>query len=320
MARCNDNGKNYNCNDDELVETCGRTTNMKDNCVEDPGEEIEINCGSIDDAVCVGILVDKIYDCTSGQECPQFADKEEEFTIMGEDSCRRSSFEEGASICIDEIGLCYDYLGLKDENDDEDGGQILVKYDSVNREFDSVIGTEFALEGEDTLYNEFEGTISRTPCTFRTNNPEDVEAVKSKVFKGNIRVHAANLRVMISGRIGCRRFTAIKEYDPIVEITRPEDEYEGLNLSPVNLYSRVSTPNDGRVVKSNIKFTPCLAVECATTDDVYAECRDGKINATVTYSLVSRSRVRHTTNEEIAVFTNPDGVQCNDSDEESSCL
>ena len=76
------------------------------------GEEIEVNCGSISDAVCVGILVDKVYDCATGQPCPQYTNKDEEFTIMGNSSCKRQ-YEEGDPICIDSIGLCYDYLDYK---------------------------------------------------------------------------------------------------------------------------------------------------------------------------------------------------------------
>ena len=37
----------YNCNDEETIERCGTTKNMKDNCETEPGEEIEVNCGSI---------------------------------------------------------------------------------------------------------------------------------------------------------------------------------------------------------------------------------------------------------------------------------
>ena len=84
----------YNCNDEETIERCGTTKNMKDNCETEPGEEIEVNCGSISDAVCVGILVDKVYDCATGQPCPQYTNKDEEFTIMGNSSCKKDRYED----------------------------------------------------------------------------------------------------------------------------------------------------------------------------------------------------------------------------------
>ena len=126
---------------------------------------------------------------------------------------------------------------------------------------------------------------------------------------------------MINGRIGCRNFSAIKEYPAVAEITRQEDERcdEGLNFSPVSLYAKVSTPTDGRMVKSNVKFSPCLAVECANTTDTFSEDGQGTIRANISYSFLVNSKVRHTTEEEIAVFTNPNGLQCNDDDSESSC-
>lgn len=309
----------YNCNDEETIERCGTTKNMKDNCETEPGEEIEVNCGSISDAVCVGILVDKVYDCATGQPCPQYTNKDEEFTIMGNSSCKKDRYEEGAPICIDSIGLCYDYIGLQDEVPSVEGGQIAVKYDALPKLFTSVEGTEFNHPNGETLYTEFEGSVSKTPCSFRSNNSDDDEAVKRTVFKGNIPFHAANLKVMISGRIGCKKFTATKEYDDIVEITK-SDEEGGLNFSPASLYTRVSSPNDGRIVKSNIKFDSCLAVECVTTDQLYSEENEGIIRANVNYSFVTSGRVRHTTNEEIAVFTNPNGVEYRESDNDSSCL
>ena len=296
----------YNCNDEEVMERCGTERNMKDNCETEPGEEIEI-------------LVDKVFDCATGQQCPQYSNKDEEFTLTGDSSWRRGGYEEGASICIDSIGLCYDYIGLQDEMPRVEGGQITVKYDAIPKEFTSVEGTEFNHPNGETLYTEFEGSVSKTPCSFRSNNSDDDEAVKRTVFKGNIPFHAANLKVMISGRIGCKKFTATKEYDDIVEITK-SDEEGGLNFSPASLYTRVSAPSDGRIVKSNIRFDACLAVECATTDDVYSEDNDGIIRANVNYSFVTSGRVRHTTNEEIAVFTNPNGVECREPDNDSSCL
>lgn len=314
---------NYRCSDEEDVVRCGTTTNMKDNCIEEPGEEIEVDCGSIANARCVGILAEKVFDCAAGQQSPQFADKDEEFTLTGEGAGRRGYYEEGASVCIDQIGLCYDYIGVKDEvGTDDDGGQIVVKYDSVPKTLDSVEGTEFAQECQETLYTEFEGAVAQKPCVFRTSDQNaNAEAIRRRVSKGNIRFHAANLKVMISGRIGCRNFTAIKEYPEVAEITREEDPVadEGLNFSPISLYSRVSTPTDGRMVRSNIKFSPCLAVECANTTEAYSECGEGTIHANISYSFVVNSRVRHTTEEEIAVFTNPNGLECNEDDEESSC-
>ena len=146
----------YNCNDEEVMERCGTERNMKDNCETEPGEEIEIECGSIDDAVCVGILVDKVFDCATGQQCPQYSNKDEEFTLTGDSSWRRGGYEEGASICIDSIGLCYDYIGLQDEMPRVEGGQITVKYDAIPKEFTSVEGTEFNHPNGETLYFDYD--------------------------------------------------------------------------------------------------------------------------------------------------------------------
>lgn len=65
------------------------------------------------------------------------------------------------SICIDSIGLCYDYIGLQDEMPRVEGGQITVKYDAIPKEFTSVEGTEFNHPNGETLYTEFEGSVSK---------------------------------------------------------------------------------------------------------------------------------------------------------------
>lgn len=200
--------RNNNCDEETLVR-CGSTTNLKDNCPLEEGEEIEVDCGSISNARCVGILVDKVYDCGLGQQCPQFADKQETFEI-DMDKYSKDYYEDGASVCIDQIGLCYDYLGLKDEYPSIEDGQISVKYDAEPKVLTSVSGTEYSND-RGSLYTEFEGALLQKPCDFSAGNTEATsEAIKSKVFKGNIGFHAANLKVMITGRIGCRTFTATK--------------------------------------------------------------------------------------------------------------
>ena len=74
---------------------------------------------------------------------------------MGNSSCKKDRYEEGAPICIDSIGLCYDYIGLQDEVPSVEGGQIAVKYDALPKLFTSVEGTEFNHPNGETLYKPF---------------------------------------------------------------------------------------------------------------------------------------------------------------------
>ena len=66
----------------EEVECCEQEETLKPNCQQDDWEELEVECGDVFSAECVGILAEKIYDCVYLEHL-QFADKDEEFIIDG---------------------------------------------------------------------------------------------------------------------------------------------------------------------------------------------------------------------------------------------
>ena len=200
-------------------------------------------------------------------------------------------------------------------------------YDDENRRGSTVM-----------LYDEFEGAIGKTKCNSETRSDRNL---KSRVFKQGIRFFVDNLKVRIRGRIGGRPFTATKDYgcygdaygknqrisvNP-VEITKRDTlgngegcgNDVGLNFTPVNLYGRVGVPNDGRRVRGNIKLDHCLSVECVETTERYGDYEEGYIRATVGYSFLVTHNIIHTTSEEIAVFTNPNGIECRNAARDSSC-
>ena len=93
-----------------------------------------------------------------------------------------------------------------------------------------------------------------------------------------------------------------------------------MNFTPINLYGRVSVPNDRRTVKSNVKLELCLSAECIETSERYGDYGEGYIRAIVGYSFLVNHNIRHTTSEELAVFTNPKGIECHDTSRESDCV
>ena len=355
-------------NEGNIVEPCEQE-NFKTNCAPDESSELEVKCTNISNAKCVGILAEKIHDCVY-LESLQFADKDEVFAIDNYDpknpSCN-TQYRVGDAVCIDEISLCYDNIGIKDDDTTEGmahtnpnalgEGNICVRYDMEDKVFSAVPGTgvavynypDNAVDDENlkcntnipsivNLYDEFEGTANRTRC-----NAEQENAVvpKSRVFKQGVRYHVDNLKIKIKGRIGNRPFTATKDYSCYgdlygngsritvnpVEITKKDTLGNGegcgtdvgLNFTPVNLYGRVSVPSDGRTVRSNIKLEHCLSADCVETTERYGDYGEGYIHATVGYSFLVNHNIRHTTSEELAVFTNPCGVECHDASRESDC-
>lgn len=327
----------------EEVECCEQEETLKPNCQQDDWEELEVECGDVFSAECVGILAEKIYDCVYLEHL-QFADKDEEFIIDGfedlsDDDCDdvADPYRTGAAICIDEIGLSYDFIGVKDEIDCREGGQLVVKFDSEKKVLDAVSGSGYYnSEGEsnDNLYNEFEGILSYPKCI---SEPACDEAVKTRIFKSGLRFYVANLKVRVHGRIGCKKFSASKDYaldsDEPIEITKCADEYDlgcdecgseessvdGLNFGKVNLYGRVNRPKDGGKINVHIEFDTCLSAECIETSERYGDAGRGRFNATIGYSFLVTHNIRHTITEQIAVFTNPNGISCRDTGRESDC-
>ena len=344
---------------EESFEPC-EIDNFKSNCENEESEELEVRCTNISNARCVGILAEKIFDCVY-LESLQFADKDEVFTIDNfEDNCSR--YRVGDAVCIDDISLCYDNIGIKDDDsidNDFSGrelgeGNILVKYDMENKIFSAVDGNGVEVynnldnfDGSERepstvmLYDEFEGAVGKTKCNSESRTDRNS---RSRVFKQGMRFFVDNLKVRIRGRIGGRLFTATKDYNCYgnidrcgknnrrisvnpVEITKRDTlgngegcgDDVGLNFTPVNLYGRVGVPNDGRRVRGNIKLDHCLSVECVETTERYGDYEEGYIRATVGYSFLVTHNILHTTSEEIAVFTNPNGVECHNTARESDC-
>ena len=350
------------------VEPC-ETDKFKSNCEPEKSAEIEVQCTNISNAKCVGILAEKIFDCVY-LDVLQFSDKDEVFAIDNfceTETGKSSYYRVGDCVCIDDISLCYDNIGIKDDDTirecdccDHDSlgeGNILVRYDMTNKVFTAVPGTEVEVDNipdlmpEESietsrhipytvnLYDEFESSVTRCKC----NGEQGEGAIpKSRVFKQGVRYFVNNLKVRIRGRIGDKPFTATKDYlyygdvygcgpkisvNP-VEITKKDTLGNGegcgfdvgLNFTPINLYGRVSVPNDRRTVKSNIKLELCLSAECIETSERYGDYGEGYIRAIVGYSFLVNHNMRHTTSEELAVFTNPKGIECHDTSRKSDCV
>lgn len=323
---------NEDCEEAVVVEPCSED-NYKDNCDPVYSEELEVECGNIYTADCVAILAEKIYDCTTLQNL-QFIDKEHSFTIDSyvEDD-PRYSYRDGDSVCIDSIALCYDHIGIKDDETEEnaecdcnDDGNITISYNLKNRCLEASVGSAY-VAGDTTLYDEFEGVISNA-ATRRCNAESTTEApvTKARVFKAGINYYAHNLSLKIRGRIGCRRFTGTAEIeaddDGITKITSAAEE--GLNFCPVNLYGRISRPANEKA-KLKVELDTCLSADCVETNDLFdsTNCdREGnpQITAVVGYSFLVNHKLRHTTEEELAVFVSNKDVKCNETDNDSDCL
>lgn len=323
---------NEDCEETVVVEHCSEDY-YKDNCDPVYSEELEVECGNIYTADCVAILAEKIYDCTTLQNL-QFIDKKHNFIIDSyvEDD-PRYSYRDGDLVCIDSIALCYDHIGIKDDATEEDAEcdcnddrNITISYNLKNKCLEASVGLGY-IAGDTVLYDEFEGVISNVVtrrCNVESITEEPI--TKARVFKAGINYYVHNLSLKIRGRIGCRRFTGIAQieadYDGVTKITSAAEE--GLNFCPVNLCGRISRPVKEKT-KLKIELDTCLSADCVETNDLFdsTNCdREGnpQISAVVGYSFLVNHKLRHTTEEELAVFVSNKSIQCDENDNDLDCL
>ena len=128
--------------------------------------DVKSESNDISKVKCVGILADKIYDYTSF-EILQFGVKNEDFFIR---TINEEKYKVGSEVCIDEVSLCYDYIGIKDD----ETINALASYNNKNRKGEILVeanGRKVYLKGKNTsanvskynesnylmLYKEFEG-------------------------------------------------------------------------------------------------------------------------------------------------------------------
>lgn len=328
------------------------TERLKCNC--EPLEEINCQYPNIGNTDCIGIIAERIYDNVYLKTL-QFADKEEVFKI---DNCMKSSYCPGDVVRINEVSVCYDCIGAMDDDayaeDDVDKlgkGRIIIKYDMEEKILcgvkDSACYSDYYPDGftkcdecieresickNRILYSEFEGTVVKSTCSDEENEE------KVRMFMQGVRFYADNLRVRIKGFIGDKPFSATKDYmdygqdeakikvNP-VEITKKDTLGNGecvgadvgLNFNPINLYAVVKLPIES-IVGVNLSFDTCLSAEFAETNERYGDSGIGEIRAIVGYSFMVTSNIRHTINEELAVFTNPKGLVSRETHRDSKCI
>lgn len=110
--------------------------------------DVKSESNDISKVKCVGILADKIYDYTSFKTL-QFGVKNEEFSIK---TMNEEEYKVGAEVRIEEVSLCYDYIGIKDDKTINR----LASYNNENRKGEIIIalnGNKVCLKGKNTSAN-----------------------------------------------------------------------------------------------------------------------------------------------------------------------
>lgn len=300
---CNDDCCKHDCCKNESCECyndwCdpnGYFCNYKKNC--GPKCCTPLDCGPADiqNARCVPIIADKIYDCVTTENL-QYGESSTinslpiQITIDNYDATTMIS---GMPICIDKISTHIDAIGITLPNlEFKVGSQTPVEFVPVN--------------GSSSVATDFKAILNTTGscCDFGLGTKTKVSSNSPLIFSG------VNGRVAVTGRIGRTCFKGSFSALTTFEIN---DNFPG--IYPLNLFTKLCLPSDQRSINLNLSFYPSLLIECITPDPSFAITVPAGVatfNVSAEYSFLVRTELSASTIEKLGVFVSNNEVACRDN-------
>lgn len=263
---------------------CHKEIKFKKNCDLNCCDNLKVRDSDIYEAECVPVITEKIFDSIILEDF-KYRIEDGEFTIVSTEKC---SYDEGEPICIDKIGITYDFIGIEEERKEE-----LVNSENVI--FSAEPGTGYNI-GDEVLYNEYIGTFVTNRCCPRDGKKQ---GIKSRVLENNVKFYVSNLEIILIGTIGNKPFKAISSNEPY---TGPI--FDGVSL---DFYGRINLPKGSKKTTIHEEYEGCLSVECATTNCLYSNDSE-TFTAAIEFLLVVEKTMYSTVTEKMAVFTMANAV------------
>lgn len=296
---------------------------LQQNCSCEPCSPISVQCtADINNAVCVPILADQIYDCVT-------IDKEQcaftgiTFTVSPISTTGVTVFTGSEPICITGVRFNYDYIGLLGAGVTVASGyadtfipgatSTFIDGNLVNLVPSTVscigltgtTGATFAT----SLYNQATATISRNRCCC---NNSTATSSKARIIERALVFYVCNPSIDIVGSIACTPFvgtaklvgpSATGHANNPVSVTL-------LGFDPITICGRLCLPLSARRIDINENFNACLQAECITPVSITSTAAGTTLFADAELNLVISKQILATVQEQIAVFTTPDAVIC----------
>ena len=263
---------------------CHKEIKFKKNCDLNCCDNLIVKDSDIYEAECVPVVTEKIFDSITLEDF-KYRVENEEFTIVSTDRCH---YDEGAPICIDKIGVTYDFIGIGEEKKEE-----LVNSESVI--FSAEPGTGYNIYDE-VLYNEYVGTFVTNRCCEKDKKKQ---GIKSRVLENNVKFYVSNLQIVLIGTIGNKPFKAISSNAPYTGTI-----FDGVSL---DFYGRMTLPKGYKKATIHEEYEGCLTAECATTNYSYSNDSE-TFTAAIEFLLVVEKTMYSTVTEKMAVFTMSNAV------------
>lgn len=287
----------------EQVDDCCCTPEQKckpNQCKEGCCKPKELDCPiDISTAKCIPILTDRIYDCKCIHHEQLAYLANETFTI----AATTLVYDDGATICIDEICTKYDFIGLQTIP------SVIVDNLSPVRDFTpstnasshscrTNTGTDF------TIYDGFTGNISTV------NAACCKEGINKKIVEQNLDFHVCNLKFTVSGKIGCKAFSAeTQSYSGPLTVV-------GFKLA--DFYGRLCFPQGKKSITIDETFESCISADCVSALSSYVKDAT-TFRASIVASFMSDKTIFGIIKEKLVVITTPNGIVCDSSNFISDC-
>lgn len=325
-------------------ETCG--PQLQDNCTCQTCSPVTVQCtADINNAVCVPILADQIYDCINieKEQCSYLSGVTFDITpaaIPGTTTGVAVAYT-GGPVCITGIGISYDFIGLAAGASGISGvtlpiGTTLIVDGAVvtvtptNSRICSGTGVAGATGGagttgavDVTLYSQAQTSISRNGCC--CNEVGDSTASRARIIERGLTFWACNLQMNIAGAIGCRPFSATSAIVGSTVLSNPvplsipagttvfSADTANLGFDPMTFCGRICLPISAPTINITESFDTCLQADCVTWDGeaiVTGATGLQTLTADVELTFVVTKQIMATIQEQMAVFTTPDAVIC----------
>lgn len=260
---------------------CHKEIKFKKNCDLNCCNNLIVKDSDIYEAECVPVVTEKIFDSITLEDF-KYRVENEEFTIVSTDRCH---YDEGAPICIDKIGITYDFIGMIEVEKKE-----LVDFEKVI--FSAKSGTGYKC-CEETFYDKFTANVYTAKFNSRTNKKNEV---KSRVLENEAQFYICNLQVILFGTIGKQEFKAISSTTP----------YTGIIFEDVGLdfCGKIYLPEEYKKVTIHEEYEGFLTAECAIADSKY-DFSSNTFTASVEFLLDVKKAIYSTVNEKMDIFTVP---------------
>lgn len=278
-------------------------TPIKKNCDSKGCKPINVK-PDLDNAVTIPMIGYKIFDCISLEDKQFRFDPNVIFYI--EDGC----YCPGDSICVEKVRVDYDFIGLQDEC-------LLAKIDAQTIKFKASTDSIFDCDDDMELYDEYTATVKEK------TNPNNIckqdtikRGIKSTIFHRDLEFFVSNLKITVSGKIGCKPFIASTcPYTGSLSDDSLDDyDYWAPSFRKTDLYGKICLPKGAKKVSITEDFKAAFCVDCISTTDVY-ECVDGEkssFTASLEYCLLIQDSISSIIKEKLLVVTTPGTKICHD--------